>query len=459
MTNPQLRDRQLKHLGGHRPQNASVDDLSIPYRQRSGTRRRIVGVTFVRAPMRRRVWRRRLLVYLIQAFMLSLLILPFVVNLWPFVVTREQDKLPSIDITGRPQTVFNWNDSACDDVDVPDTPARAFRDFRGRVVLIASSYTTRPMVGSSLNTVRHSCAVAMHSRFDPDPARFSDREWIGGTYTPDGKTVFALVHNEYEGDTHPGRCPSGTHLLCWYNAITLSVSSDGGRHFSHAHSPTHLVASVPYRYVPDTGPYGVFHPSNIVRNPDDGYYYSVVQVQKYRKQAGGTCVMRTRSLADPRSWRAWDGDGFNVTFINPYLESDQSPGDHVCRPVEPRRITGFSQSLTYNTYLGKWVLMGATSAYTFQRGANVPGLFFSVSDDLIHWSQLRLVKAAELPWTYDCGGQSPVLYPSLIDPHSPGRNFDTTGKRAYLYYTSFNYLDCHMTPDRDLVRVPVVFRK
>src|SRR3712207_8803386 len=44
-------------------------------------------------------------------------------------------------------------------------------------------------------------------------------------------------------------------------------------------------------------------------------------------------VMRTTDLADPKSWRAWGGAGFDVRFINPYLEPDERPEDHVCQPV------------------------------------------------------------------------------------------------------------------------------
>jgi hypothetical protein len=40
-----------------------------------------------------------------------------------------------------------------------------------------------------------------------------------------------------------------------------------------------------------------------VRNTADGYYYVLLRAQRYRAQPQGTCVMRTKDLADPR----WDG--------------------------------------------------------------------------------------------------------------------------------------------------------
>jgi hypothetical protein len=86
-------------------------------------------------------------------------------------------------------------------------------------------------------------------------------------------------------------------------------------------------------------------------------------------------------------------------------------------------------------------------------------VYFSLSKDLIHWSERRLIREAELPWTYRCGDHNPILYPSLLDPGSQSRNFETTGRHPYLYFTRLNYSSCEMTADRDLLRVPVELGK
>ena len=59
--------------------------------------------------------------------------------------------------------------------------------------------------------------------------------------------------------------------------------------------------------------------------------------------------------------------------------------------------------------------------------------------------------------TYQCGDPDPVAYPSVLDPDSSSRNFETTGKEVYLYFTRSNYESCNETSDRDLVRVPIEF--
>ena len=37
-----------------------------------------------------------------------------------------------------------------------------------------------------------------------------------------------------------------------------------------------------------------------------------------RQYSGQSCVMRTQTLADPTSWRAWDGTAFELQMTDPY---------------------------------------------------------------------------------------------------------------------------------------------
>jgi hypothetical protein len=368
--------------------------------------------------------------------------------------------LKSVDIAGPQQTVFSWRRQACERRDIPDMPARAFRDAEGRVHLIDTHYVSRSAVGPGLNHVRHDCRIVMRSKLGARPQLFSDREWIASPYTLDGKTVFALVHDEYRGNQHTSaRCLYSSDADCLYNAITLARSDNGGLTFRHAlPPPRHLVAEVPYPYDPAAGThYGVFMPSNIVKKGD--WYYSMVALEPYRAQKAGACVMRTRNLADPSAWRAWDGNGFDVTFVDPYTVRDAASGDHFCEPVSSAQIGSMVQSLTYNTYFGKYLLVGTSDAYDQRQRRVVSGFYYSLSNDLIHWSMRKLVREVELPGTYRCGDADPVLYPSVLDPTSKSRNFETSGRRPYLYFTRFHYSACRQGYDRDLVRVPIEFSK
>jgi hypothetical protein len=231
---------------------------------------------------------------------------------------------------------------------------------------------------------------------------------------------------------------------------------DGGASFEHARPPTHLVAAIPYRYKPDFGPAGIFQPSNIVRNAADDHYYALLRVQQHRDQPQGTCVMRTTDLADPKTWRAWGGSAFDVRFIDPYLEPEKAPQDHICQPVSYNEIQLMVESLTFNTYLDRYLLVG-TTVIREPDGETVSGIYYSLSDDLIDWTPRELIVEVESTQTHRCGDPDPVAYPSVLDPDSTSRNFETTGRRAYLYFTRFNYEACKETSDRDLVRVPIEF--
>lgn len=369
----------------------------------------------------------------------------------------NSSRLAPVKTLGPEEVVFDWSKQACEDRDVPDAPARAYRDAEGAVQLIASHYVTRRMTGPSLNRVAHRCAVVMRSAYSPRPSLFQDKEWITAPYTLDGKTVYALVHDEFQGNTHPGRCASGIYLRCWYNAITLALSTDGGATFRHARPPPrHLVAALPYRYTNDVGPYGVFQPSNIVEK--DGYYYSLVSTERYGVQRAGTCVIRTNNLADPSSWRAWNGEEYETAFVDPYAGRADA-ASRVCEPVDPDAIGRMTHSLTYNTYFGKYLLVSPSGQFDFKKRRVVWGFYYSLSDDLVNWSKRTLIKETELTWTYRCGDPDPVSYPSVLDPDSQSRNFETTGRRAYIYFTRVHYRACAQTLDRDLVRVPVEFSK
>lgn len=351
-----------------------------------------------------------------------------------------------------PEMVFDWSSQACEPNHIPDLPVRAFRDDRGRVQLILAHFTNRRLTGRRLNRLNVDCSPILSSTGDPHPARFDDREWIASLHTRDGRTISALVHNEYQGHLHPGRCPQRSYEPCWYNAITFARSTDGGRSFRQPPMPRRLVAASPHPYEPGVGPYGVLMPSNIVRNPDDGYYYVIVKSREPHIQQRGSCVLRTLRPGQSGSWRAWTGDDFNLDPLDPYRRDGTAPLP--CTPVATKEISEMSESLTYNTHLARFLLVGL-AALPGPDGELVTGVYFSLSRDLIHWTPRKLIFAAESRSSFSCGDPDPIAYPSLLDPRSPSRTFATTDRRPYLYYTQFNYQDCEQTLDRDLVRMRI----
>ncbi len=359
---------------------------------------------------------------------------------------------PAIAVVGPEEIVFDWSFDACDPEDIPDLPARAFRDSDGMVNLLASHLTSRAKVGPTLDEVTQQCDIIMASDRDGDPSMFNDNEWIAAVYTEDGETVYAIIHNEYHGWDYDDCSTDTTNYGCWYNSLTLAVSYDGGKSFADAAPPPdNFVAGLPYPYEAEAGPYGIFEPSNILK-AKDGYYYQVIRVDDYKSDEQWICLMRTDDLSDPGSWRAWDGEGFNMPFLNPYAQADADLSDYICATIGVPEIGVMQQSLTYNTYLDRYVLLGST-ADTID-GREMWGIYYSFSEDLINWSRRQLLWERELPWTWEFGDENTILYPTLIDPDSLSLSFDTTDKQVYLYFTKFNFTS---NLDRDLIRVPVEF--
>jgi hypothetical protein len=385
----------------------------------------------------------------------------------------------------REQIVFDYSEDHCrsDPFHIPDAPVRAFRDERERVQLILASRHTRRMLGQDLDSVavEAGCAVILPSHEREDHTTYDNLEWITATFTSDGRTVHALVHNEYHGWEYSPDCKS--ERACWLNAITLATSTDAGASYSHAPPPEHRVATFPHRYAPNTGPLGYFMPSNIVER--EGSYHALLrtfngppEAPAYPALRRGNVLIATDDLADPTSWRAWDGSTFGVSFADPYHE-EVEPGRHAPVPVSvdpprdgrPRPAVAYgagemTESLTFNTHFGKYLLAGVSWKPREPSGEPIWGVYYSLSSDLIEWSERRLLVAAHpyyLPVT-DPARPHAILYPAVLDPRSPDRNFGTTGRVNQLYFTVYHYrVDdrgrCVVDgKNRDLVRIAFSFR-
>jgi hypothetical protein len=169
-------------------------------------------------------------------------------------------------------------------------------------------------------------------------------------------------------------------------------------------------------------------------------------------QARGDCLIRTSDLSDPAAWRGWDGNGFSVVFADPYRE-EVDPVRHVCRPVgvdpdheQPREPAAYragemTESLTYNTHFGCYLLVGVSWKPDPVTGDEVWGVYYSLSSDLVEWSERRLLAAAHPFYLRVVDPDRPhaILYPAVLDPAAADRNFGVTGAVNDLYFTVYHY--------------------
>ncbi len=370
---------------------------------------------------------------------------------------------------GAKEVVFDWTTDRCEDPGFADSPADAVRAPDGQIVLFAIHGHDRAYLhrGPDFDALELDCSSPVHeSAALSTPESYENFEWLWSPYR-EGSDWHVLMHNEFHDAEAGPPCETGNPAAgnpCWYNSITYAVSTDNAHRFESPGAPAHVVAPPPNIWVPpppgwppdSEGSYleGYLQPSSIVRGPEGYYYFTVLAKPSYLTSVAGICVLRTKTLDDPASWRAWSGSGFSLPLLSPYATG--SPGQ-VCRFVAPSAGLITTDSLTYNTYVGRYMLLSSTIMDLAQ---GTCGIVLSLSTDLVHWSHAQLLAPSDLVY----GGcttdpQTPgllepvaIAYPSIIDHADSTTNFERAGRTPYLYYTRFNG-----GGDRDLVRVPLKF--
>ncbi len=350
----------------------------------------------------------------------------------------------SVSVVGPEEVVFRWATDRCNDNDIPDAPARAFRDDRGTIRLAATHYDNRLFTVVDGKPKRVGCGIVLDSPDDPDPAKYHDHRWIAATWTDDGKEVHALIHHEFQGHRHAGVCAFKEYSACWYNSITYARSDDGGLTFVQADPPA-VVAAAPFRQDVGQGRNrGFFSPTNIIKLGQ--YWYVLIYTTGWDGQRPGMCVFRTPDIAQPGLWRAWDGEAFNSQFKDPYLSSGSPGTTPNCKPVTAdwfgsvQRIDGSDSIIA--VFLHE---TGAGEARSWK-------LAYRLSQDLLTWSEPVDLKSLPYFGSHDCKDAFRYGYPALVDMTEQSPNFDAVGLTADLFLTRFNVSGCRNSFDRDLVR-------
>jgi hypothetical protein len=316
--------------------------------------------------------------------------------------------VPSASVIGYPQFVYNFETEHCPklpqpgcdlsinpgcDADVPDAPLRAWYGSDGNVGVLASvDLGSRGLYGPTISTIRHSCELYANSTNDPVWPDYASHEWVHSLVAfPENNTIYALTHMEIHCEEPPAPyCPYLGKDYSFFTAITLFVSVDGGKSFQHARPPpNHLVAASPIRWNTSLGEaqksYGFRSPSGIVATPT-GWYYATVTAGwgfNYLGQQAGACMMRTRDITDPASWRAWNGSAFSVILsADPYTDPNIDPAAHRCVPFTNMTYA----SLVYSTFYKRFMLFGTND------GDDNGGWEFALTDDFINWDSWTMLQ-------------------------------------------------------------------
>jgi hypothetical protein len=372
----------------------------------------------------------------------QLLQVPCTSTACPQIPISSNDGSIVVSAVGVAQTVYSYATDRCDSLDIPDLPARAFRDAKGNVNLISTHYVDYRNKGRNLDSVKHDCNVILESGNKTEFNAYQYHEWLAATYTLDGKRVYGLVHNEWYAYLVDNRC-SGSPLDGWVNAITQVISTNGGAKYKHPKRYLARIPPVPWQtgnpsFVCNSGginAYGAFEPSNILYK--DGYYYTMFHSEKDPTgiTSAGACIMRTTDVSNADSWTVWTGTNWEPSL--------STPG---CAILDSDNIQKMHESVTYNSYLGMYLLVGFWLSPS--------RVSYSTSQDLIHWTPSVGILLSNDPAYGVPLPQGRLTNPSLLDPTDTSRNFENTGQMPYLYFTIW-----HNGLDRDLVRQKIVFTK
>jgi hypothetical protein len=348
-------------------------------------------------------------------------------------------------LEGSRVAVFKTPQDSCTQNDIPDAMARAFRDYNGTIHFVTASSDMFQSLGTTLDSLVHSCQPAYQSANDTKPADFNDQSWLDSFYTLDGKSIAALTHTEYHGWAIKGECyvqGNNQYTACEYDSDTYHLSNDGGYNFESFQAPNNFLAGVPFKYQIDHGPMGYSVDTNVVEF--GGWYYAVATDWTWPPNCSGNqgphrCLVpsggapiRTSDVFDPSSWRGWSGSDFSVSFVDPYLGPVPRPEEHVYTPVP---YMGFVNAINV---CQSGDLVVATLWDYWDNELGPPGLYLTTSTDLVNWTKPRLVVTLAKLRENDPKGSWLYAYFSLIDPDAPDLNFSIIGDHPYLYYVRLN---------------------
>jgi hypothetical protein len=348
---------------------------------------------------------------------------------------------------GPEKTLFKWDERRCEPSLLPDAPARAFRRADDRITLLAAHFDNWSLTGDSFETLSPSCTPVMRS--SDYAARGMGSMWIEATYTRDGRAITGLASQDLTTQMKQAGCEvRGLPGRCWLNNIVAVQSNDMGETFELLPEGKEVVAALGDAYRSDlTERYGYFTTSNIVGRNEA--YYVFMFAQGEHMQPKGNCLFRTADPFDPLSWKGWDGTGFTVV---PRLEKGAFVA---CRPVAPHILSHEVRSVNYITSAGVWVAVFADRRKLPSDDMPVPGFYVSTSSDLLNWTTPSRIKPSPTRPRVD-SDDILTSYPSIIDPGSRSRNFDTIdSSNPVLLYTVQHLKNGQGTMNRDLVYVPL----
>ena len=347
------------------------------------------------------------------------------------------------------QTLYSYDANPCPEKYFPDGPIRAFRRADGKFAVDNNENDDFQLVGSNPFDLRVSCpAILSSAQYGP---LVRGQTGIESTYTEDGQTIYALAGQDLSALNMAIGCVDQYDGNCWQADVEALVSTDMGNSFSFTSSGNGDVAALTHTLtINQPGTEGYSGTSNIIKR--NGLYYVFMTVVDAYAGQGRTCLARTGNLADPSSWRGYDGSGFNAVL----QPKGNGPSPIPCANIGNGNLPNVG-SVSFIPRKGIYISVFQAQLQLAGDSAPAWGAYYSTSADLMNWTPVQRLMA--LPHTGAESMTESDNYPVLIDPFSRTRNFETIDSITPVMVYTLEHLDQGRgTLDRDLVAVPFLMR-
>lgn len=361
-----------------------------------------------------------------------------------------------VTVSGPETVLFDSDVSGCDNHHLPDSPARAFRNDRGQMVMFAPNFQNRAFVGYGFNSLKPDCNSRFKAEGKSVPELLDDRTWLQAIYTRDGRDVYALGSASFMPYRHDMPCEGRIKRTdCWINGLVTLKSSDGGKSFEYLGDPPHhapFPPPQPYRDDRKRAPSYVTV-TNIISWQN--HYYAIVWRRADNWENSRNCLVRA-PMDDPKRWDVWNGTSFEQAAT--LTDQGWSVRETECARVGPlgvSSIRGLVRDEATNSFITVYL-----HRIRKKGEPDIAGFFYSTSKDLTNWSEPKLLY--QQPLQPDAAeGESFSAYPSIIDEDSTDRLFGTVDENASLIFVRLvpkPYKDKWRVP-RQLIRVPISIKE
>ena len=368
-----------------------------------------------------------------------------------------------------------------------DASARAWREADGTVNLLINSLDAYRMRGPDLDHLTFDPnRIYIAGPFDLVEAHRNFWNFIMGPYSLDGVTFYSLSHSEqYAWMLIDEPAADGTRITrphgsspvtplnqaefngfgrsgvfnSWTTTVNLMRSTNGGASFAPvATDGSQAVADTSFYWTgtPQLANRAYMHAvlytgiQQISRLVKEGSYYYAVGNHYHRDFTGtlqyplpgldknGLCIIRTQDFTNPSGWEVWTG-GSNwaspITRDNVGTFLPMLNGVPIAWTPNPYQFPGpaWAPDIIFDTVAHQFILIfthGTPSSSGPMGYITSPSLATPV------WSDYRHIIGSDTVVVGPGRGFGGPNYVSMIDPNSPGFNFEYTNGNPRLYYVT-----------------------